>query len=142
MQEVTSENDWQPIHSLGGKYEMNGYKEVRNAKTHKILKVKVPKGKKLPMVRVYHKSSKSTCRSIQQLFWETHGRIPKTQVHTAVPVTLFKGNEIRYFESMSAAARFLTDKIYYSQVSIARWLWRDRLTEIHGWQVIYHEGGV
>ena len=140
MQKVTRQNDWQPIYSLDCKYEMNGCAQVRNAKTKKLLKVITSHKRTYPMVRVYHKPYKVTCRSIQQLFWETHGKIPKVKVPKIVPVTIFRGNEIYYFESREAAARFLADKIYYSKSSIIRWLRRDRLNEIHGWKIIYHEG--
>ena len=75
----------------------------------------------------------------QHTFWETHGKMPKVKVPKIVPVTIFRGNEIYYFESREAAARFLADKIYYSISSIVRWLRRDRLNEIHGWKIIYHE---
>ena len=134
--------DWQPIYSLNCRYEMNQFGDVRNAKTKKILKAKVLKNKKLLIVRVYIAPYKIVGRSIQQLLWETHGILPKIRAHPKVAVNVSNEDENYYFESMKAAARFLSDKVFYSVITIHRYLWKKRLPKIGEWKITYHEGSI
>lgn len=71
MQEVTRKNDWQPIPSLGGKYEMNLRGEVRNAETKRVLKPN-PKRKKVTAYQLKF-NGKTLYKTKEVLLAETFG---------------------------------------------------------------------
>ena len=125
---------YEPIPSLGGRYEItpNGY--VRNAKTKRLLK------RVAGCVRVRQKGSRNVNRySIDSLLFEVFGVIPLKRVFREPQgVTLIKGSEHYYLESIIKAAHFLAPRIHYSYSWTQKRMTK-RYTKIEGWQIIYKQ---
>ena len=128
-----------PIPSLKNKYEINQYGGVRNAITKKHLKsfVRNNESRKVPSVRVFFEGRRKEC-SIQQLLWEVHGKIPQRKARQPLSVTICNSGERLFFPSLNKAAIFLSRKVHYTKEWISQHLAK-RVTEFHGWQIIYHE---
>lgn len=126
-----------PLPSLGGKYEIDGHRNVRNAKTKRKLK---------PMKRAqtnyynFFFGKKSTRRSVNQLMFEAFGYMPPTPSGgEPIPVTIVNDKMRKHFPSLNTAAKFLAADLHYSVSSMIRLLSKKRADNIYGWQIMYRE---
>lgn len=107
---MTESHIFEPIPSLGGKYEINRLGKVRNAKTKRPLK---------PYRNTtygFHVQKKLVRRSRQSLLWEVFGVIPKKPLKEfQCEVIVIKEKCVFRFNSFAECARFLSKKIFYSK---------------------------
>ena len=129
-----SEN-FQPIPSFNGKYEIDKSGIVRNSKTKKVLTPR--KIHSCAMVDLYFEG-KQKSYSVPQLLWEVFGRTPKLANKPAIPVYLSRDGRNLYFTSIYKAARFLSKNLCYTVDAMDKRL-RQRQAEIYGWKVFYRE---
>lgn len=124
------------ILSTGGKYEINESGQVRNAKTKHKLALQDNHGK---CYRLFY-GGKLHCVMLNQLMWEVFGRLPPEKYFKtrAIKVVLVKDGVAKSFESIKAAARYLSEKIHYSVHHTARFF-SARQSEIGGYKVYYYE---
>lgn len=131
-------DDYLPIPSLGGKYEINQRGILRNAKTKKRLRLNRSADENAFFYSVKINGI-YTHRYLQQLMWEVHGVLPKAVAfRTAISVTIQKAGEHFTFDSITKCAKFLSPKEHYSFSWIFSQL-QQRRKEIYGWKVFYHE---
>lgn len=130
---VPSDENFEPIPSTGGKYEMTKRGTVRNAKTRRILR---PDTKTKTVA--FSIDGKKQTRSISSLKWEVFGILPrhKSVAENKRRVWVKQGILILRFESFRACSRFLAQKTFYSQIHIRRHLAR-RVNEFAGYEFIY-----
>lgn len=120
-----------PIPSTHGKYEMNEFGDVRNAKTKKVLKARKGSGINFSL----RLGKTSTTRSIDSLRWETFGTVkPKSKMR--IPVELVKGGRRLFFKSQLAAAKYLAPRFFLTVGGAYRYF-QLRRAEIYGWKVTY-----
>lgn len=128
-----------PIESLGGRYEINEKGVVRNAKSHKRLKVLKIRG--WQCVRVYYKAGKITTRSIAKMLQETHGVVKARKAKktpNAIKVVVKKGEEKQECSSLRKAAEYIGGKEYYSAGYVLKKL-KARAKKVYGWEIEYEE---
>lgn len=124
---------WVKVPSLNYFYEMTPNGTLRHVRTKRITK------KYLIGKQFYYRvtiNRKTVNRPLKQLLWETHGEIYIRQ--TKIAITLTKNKQVYNFDSLSAAGRFLTNRVHYAFGTLLK-LFAKRLTEIYGWHIIYHE---
>lgn len=119
---------FEPIPSLGGRYEIDTRGVVRNALTKKT--IKPVRG----CIYVY-KDGKLNSHSVKSLLWEVHGII-KTRRCKPIPCYVENQNQKLFFKSLSACARFLAPKLFYAEKTVAHWLWR-RDPTAGEWEITY-----
>ena len=116
------------------RYEMNGRGVIRNKSTGKILKW----GKGIhdtPQMNLVSTSGKKICVTKPSLLWFLHGKIICKKRTT--PVRVKKGTRSIRFDSLSQAARFLSEVTHLKPQGAWYHLSRRRAKVIHGWQVRY-----
>ena len=121
--------EWLPIPSTGDKYEMTKYGTVRNSATKRILN--------LGYDGLYHfwVDGKSYIRSRDSLLYEVTGN-EKFNHDLPVPVMLTQGRRSHYFDSLTAAAKFLSGVLPITWGGV-RAFFKKRRREIYGWTVKY-----
>ena len=130
---MADKNEWLPVPSLNYRYEVDPRGRLRNAKTKKCLRASA-RG-------AYHAYCVSVCGkkmsvSVKSLLWEVHGIVPKKR-RNKIPVTIKKGTDALYFESLKKAAKYLATLIHYSSGQIVTFFAK-RSADICGWQITYH----
>ena len=121
--------DFKPIAQLAGRYEMNSDGVIRNAATKYIRKPYKNFGQ-------YYLKSGNATYSVPRLLQEIHGIEPDYKFASKVGVTISKGGESYHFETVTAAAKFLSPKIYYGVGTVKQYMAR-RVKSIGGWRVNY-----
>lgn len=110
-------------------YEVNERGVCRNIHTKKILRP-TGRGKTYSL----YANNKKFHRSRNSLIWEAHGTIKKSFRH--VPVWAEHRTGKFFFPNLTACARFLKDKIYYSLHTLQHYLW-GRKPNIGDWKFTY-----
>ena len=128
---MSDKNEWLPVPSLNYKYELCSDGRIRNIKNKHILK---PIETNCYVVYV---NKRRIITTIKSLLWEVHGIVPEIQRLKKIPVTIKKGTDALYFETLRKAAKYLSPKINYHEYSINRFFTK-RVAEICGWQITYH----
>lgn len=111
-------------------YEINRNGSVRNKRTKKILKPL--KGRKAKSVNLYIDGVQTRC-AISKLLFETFGIVKKG---IRVPLFISKGNQRFYFDTLSAAARFLMPRLFLSFHAVYKYF-TQRKADIYGWRINY-----
>ena len=125
-----------PIPSLNYKYEINSQGRARNTKTKKFLKpLKREKGGRRYR---FCFEGKKVERTIAQLLFEVHGKTPPHALLPAIPVTVVKDGDRKFFKSFTSAAKFLEVKTNYAWHGIRNFMVK-RCENIYGWQIMYHD---
>lgn len=124
---------FEPIPSLGCRYEIDQRGTVRNAKTKKPLKKYYWHNTQFC---IFHFIGGYVKRSISTLLWEVHGIEPKN--FSVIGATVSKNNETYHFDSRIKAARFIADKEFYHVSSVQKRMAK-REPDIYGWKITYHE---
>lgn len=124
---------FEPIPSLGSRYEVNQRGTIRNTNTKKILK-----RKKYNLVTVDNNVGVSITRNFNTYLWEVLGyyRKPKWQ---RVKCSAENDFGKHFFDSLTDCANFLAPKIYFTADSIRSHFLVRRRTEVHGWKITYYE---
>ena len=128
-------DDYSPIPSVNGKYEINQRGVVRNSKTKRIMTAR--KVRACMTVGLYFEGRQKSY-SVPQLMWEVFGKIPKRTNKPAITVYLSKNGRNLYFPSIYKAAIFLAENLFFTVDAIDKRL-RKRQSEIFGWKVFYRE---
>ena len=108
---MSDKNRWLPVPSLNYKYEFCSDGRIRNIKNKHILK---PIETNCYAVYV---NKRRIITTIKSLLWEVHGIVPEIQRLKKIPVTIKKGTDALYFETLRKAAK---------------------VAEICSWQITYH----
>lgn len=124
-----------PIPSLDCKYEINKRGKVRNIKTKEFLK---PHYFNRALIIKTTFNGKAYAVSVQQLLWEVFGVEPKRSHIIPVSATVKKDGAAYCFNSLYAAAKFLSPRVF-TGVSAVRQHLSKRKKFIDGWQIIYRE---
>ena len=121
-----------PIPSLDYRYEINRVGTVRNAKTKRIVKTTSQSKNSI----VFRDANRNfICRNIGELLWEVHGK--KFKPYNPPCPCVAENNHRRFsFPSLRACARFLADKLFYTESHIAHKLCK-RPSVIGEWKIIY-----
>ena len=126
---------YEPIPSLGYLYEIDTRGNVRNVKTKRQLKKKFDSGSL--KYQLWFNGKKFT-RGVQSLLWEVHGVEPNLKNLRAIGVTIRKGAEAYFFESLRKCSEFLSRRERLHPATLKKFLCQ-RESEICGWSVTYHE---
>lgn len=118
---------FEPIPSLGGKYEVNITGKVRNANTKRICK---PRNHSV----IVRHNGKYSSVAVADYLWEVHGKIIKRKL--PCPCSAENNYGKHFFTNMKACARFLAPKLHYCVETIALWL-TNRKENICGWKITY-----
>lgn len=121
---------WEPVPTLGYRYEINIHGKLRNAKTKKLLKVRY---------RSYYDvcvDGKAKRISIKNLLWETHGIIPTRHKRTPISIVAECNGVKMYFKTIAALAKYLAPKIFYA-VSTLKTHFAARIKSLAGWTFTY-----
>ena len=121
---------FEPIHSLGGKYEINPRGVVRNVRTKKIVK----KNFRGTGINLYF-AGKYIVRNIADLLWEAHGIISKQRFRPQ-PCSAEHSQGKFFFPNMNACARFLAPKLFFCVSRVAHKL-NKRVPVIGEWKITY-----
>ncbi len=121
-------NVFVPIFSAPN-YEINRRGKVRNRKTKRILKL-LNNNK----VRIYI-NGQAKDRSISNLLYETFG-VKTKNARLSIPLFVSKGNLRFHFDSLAAAARFLSKQLFLSFAAVHSYFTKRR-TDIYGWRINY-----
>ena len=123
---VFDAEDWHPVPSLDGRYELDRNGNLRNATNKKLLRRRRTS---------YQAFSNGKYRpvSVNRLLHEVYG-IELPPESTFVPVIVSKDGESYSFESKTACARFLSGRVFYSVGYIVTML-KSRPRELFGWAV-------
>ena len=122
---------FEPVPGYGDRYEVSPSGIVRNRLTKRKLKLQ-PDG----CYRLWDgKTNKD--RSKTSLIYEVYD-VDKRKCSPAVPVILSKGNFRQYFETLTAAAKFLAPLVYLTFGGVRRYL-KQRQREIYGYKITYVE---
>ena len=124
-------NSFEPIPSLGGRYEINKKGVVRNAATKKVLALK-GHGK---CVEVHYGQRKFIMRCVADLLWEVHGIILQRRFRPQ-PCTLENAHGKFSFPNLKAAARHIAKEISYS-LSYVYKFFLDRKPQFDDWKISY-----
>lgn len=121
-----------PIPSLDYRYEINRAGTVRNAKSKRIVKTTAHSKKSI----VFRDANRNfICRHIDELLWEVYGK--KFKPYNPPCPCVAENNHRRFsFPSLHACARFLADKLFYTESHIARKLCK-RPSVIGEWKISY-----
>lgn len=129
---AVSTNIWVPVPSLDFKYEFcqAAGGKLRNAKTKQLIQ-EIRKGH-------FHSTinNHKLYVSVTKLRWELFGILPPATSSFPRQCILSKNRQRFFFDSFSAAARFLADKFSYS-VRHYRTFFTKREPVICGWRVNY-----
>ncbi len=124
---ATAKTIFYPVPSLGGKYEISKSGVLRNAALKYALKLDKTNAYCVTIDKKNKRISRNTL--LNEVFGTNKGR-PRVQI-------VLNKNDCRiYFETASAAARFLS-KIVFLGESRLRYLFTNRKTFIKGWKVNY-----
>lgn len=129
--DATRPTSFEPIPSLGGKYEVDIKGNVRNARTKKRLK---PNCKDVYSMHVG--GNKFFFASRNNLLWEVHGIYKKGSAPVGVRAE-YK-NQRYTFTTCAECARFLLGKLHYSLHTLQCYLWK-RKPAFAGWSFTYIE---
>lgn len=132
-QAKAAQGTFEPIPSLGGRYEINAKGVVRNARTKKVLKVDHTRHHQASF---YGEDGRKFARAIADLLWEVHGIIKPRGLKPA-PVLIDNGHQKFFFESKHAAAKFLAPKLHCKWETIAYYMHHLRKPKIGDWNVTY-----
>lgn len=124
---------FEPIPSLGYKYEIDNRGNVRNATSKQLLKPKA-QGKS---VEIRLGDRRYVSLSIADLLWEVHG-IVKENRFRPVPCAAENKRGKFFFPNLMACARFLAPKCFFSVKTVAGYLYR-RAKALAEWTVTYFE---
>lgn len=123
---------FEPIPSVGGKYEINNRGVVRNAKSKQIIKRKGHD----QCVGLQLDGRTFVTRAIKDLLWEVHGIIKPRRFRPAPCSAEHPYFGRFFFENKKACARFLAPKIFLTVSTVANHLYkRDKI--IYGWTINY-----
>ncbi len=128
---AANEDTFEPIPSLGYRYEINTYGAVRNARTKQILKTK-RNGKSIAL---QIGTGKYFCRAIADMLWEVHGQIIKRRFRPQ-PCSAENHHGKYFFKTMKDCARFLAPKLFFSVCTVSNYLIRRR-PSIGEWKITY-----
>lgn len=124
------DSSWATCSRLKGLYEVNLGGEVRNAKTkHKL---------KPSPYNTYHLTidGKNVYISARELLTEVFGVACRSALNAKKAVILRKDSFAQYCESMAAAARWLSKKVYYPASTLRTYM-NKHPKELFGWQIEY-----
>ena len=115
---TTDSDDWDPINSLGGRYEFNPItRQVRNSRTKKLITPKIVGNCTLFKFCVKH--GVTVHKSIKRLLEEMY-EIPHKRRSHPVPIIIREGSSKRNFDghgysfkTIKDAAKFLSEKTGY-----------------------------
>lgn len=125
-----ADSRWATCSRLKGLYEVNLGGEVRNAKTkHKL---------KPSPYNTYHLTidGKSVYVPARKLLSEVFGVACRSALNAKIAVILRKDSFAQYCESIAAAARWLSKKVYYPVSTLCTYIGK-RPKELFGWQIEY-----
>ena len=128
---AAKEDTFEPIPSLGYRYEINTYGAVRNARTKQILKTK-RNGK---CISLQIGTGKYFCRAIADLLWEVHGQIIKRRFRPQ-PCSAENSHGKYFFRTMKDCAHFLAPKLFLS-VGVVNTRLNKRIESIGDWKITY-----
>lgn len=126
---------WATCNFLENAYEATNIGEVRNAKTKKIL---TPQMRGQGVFYNLTLNGKRASVSVGKILYEVFGT-PYRKSQSPVSVMLQKDGLSYRFDSIAQAAKFLQDKVFYSQHCLKRFM-TARQKDICGWQVDYSRG--
>lgn len=122
-------HSFEPIPSLGGKYEINSKGVVRNSVTKKIVR------SVRNAIQLWDSDNKiPIIRSIPDLLWEVNGVYKKK--FRPVPVWAEHRSGKFFFKNSTQCARFLDGKLPYKLTTLMIYLWR-RSPTIGDWAFSY-----
>ena len=132
---IKSDDWWITVSSLNNLYEINPRGILRNTKTKHVLKKFTVKN-----YACYHVTINSVRKTVnvKNLLWEVHGIIPSPSKIKPVSTTIFKNSRGLKFSSLLDTARFLHKFGDKTLTALYKKL-RQRVAEIYGWHIIYHE---
>lgn len=131
MNKISPEG-WCPVSSLNNRYEVNVLGELRNAQSKKLVKLQI-KGDCYYYKVCVDGKDKGVLRA--RLVDEVFGTGYERKI-APIPVILRKDGQTQYFKSRTAAARYLSSKVFYSVGYIANYMSK-RTAEICGYSVQY-----
>lgn len=131
-------DEFLPIPSLDGRYEVNKNGVVRNVKSKKIIKHTIKQKRKVPLIYIEVTEKQRGGRSLQQIMWEVWGQLPKNPslIDKAMSVQIQRYGEYYIFNSFRKCAAFLAQKSKYAFSTIKNFL-NQRTDKIDEWQIFY-----
>lgn len=134
---AAEDEEWRPVPSLDGKYELNPAGNLRNATTKVPLKKREARGSFYYLIK--HNGHPKNIY-LGQLLNETYGieskPLPSRKCNVGVQIT--NGSEQHYFATTVDCANFLAARVFYTVGYIKHFL-RRRCIDLWGWHATYFE---
>lgn len=128
LEAVKPKNSFEPIPSLGGKYEINIHGKVRNSFSKLLIKP-------FDGYVVLFNGKKYTSRSVKSLLWEVHGKEYR-RTHQPCPCVASAACFSRKFPHLKACAEFIAPRVNRKVGTVRDYLYR-REPNVFGYDITY-----